>query len=398
MKKKLGGRKPLPDSAFNNNTLFTFLSICLTILDAYPTPPASLPIALYTLFRKNVNRITAGLVYDAGSSQDECIVATSVMAMRCGVPIDRLCGAVQALAPELVTIPTDGPMYMNSFRPLKRSLTEHGNELVINDKGRAVYDIENPLDRRIGRCIDVSVAIDTVISMSSDTDMSTSTSVTGAFRVILSQHETFRMIVDQLSHEDTGSLMDVVRHMKIDVTSSVRPLWWRNFFVDMNWVASLDPRIYKAAGHCVEIGPERIMHICVVPLRLESGFAIRYGHVTKSGISVIDDCVMRMTDSLMYGVGIMYPELCPSVRKDRSVRTVTIVSASRLPGGHWMMPLDSRTFDRPIPTEGVLFVADLLTGPSTFTIWDASTVTSTSMTRRRGTSMALGLMMMMMNS
>lgn len=146
MKKKLGNREPLPESAFNNNTLFTFMSLCLTILDAYPRPPVSLPIALYTLFRKNVNRITAGLVYDVGSSSDECIVATSVMALRCGVPIDRLCGAVQALSPELVTTPTDGPMYMNSFRPLKRKLTEHGNELVINDRGRTVYDIEKLIE------------------------------------------------------------------------------------------------------------------------------------------------------------------------------------------------------------------------------------------------------------
>lgn len=32
--------------------------------------------------RKNVNNITAGLVYDGGASREECVLATSAMAIR----------------------------------------------------------------------------------------------------------------------------------------------------------------------------------------------------------------------------------------------------------------------------------------------------------------------------
>ncbi|KIW25574.1 polyubiquitin [Cladophialophora immunda] len=44
--------------------------------------PVSLPIALYTLFRKNINQITAGIAYDPASTDSQCIVAIIMMAAR----------------------------------------------------------------------------------------------------------------------------------------------------------------------------------------------------------------------------------------------------------------------------------------------------------------------------
>ncbi|KAK8872318.1 hypothetical protein PGQ11_002832 [Apiospora arundinis] len=45
-------------------------------------PLTSLAIIPYTVFRKNINRITAGLMYDVASSSEECAAAASAMVVR----------------------------------------------------------------------------------------------------------------------------------------------------------------------------------------------------------------------------------------------------------------------------------------------------------------------------
>lgn len=89
------------------------MSLALSVAYAFKHPPVSLPMALYTIFRKNVNRLTAGLVHDVAASRMECVPATSVMAVRCRVPIGRLCSAFAAMSPSLVVEPDMGLHYIS---------------------------------------------------------------------------------------------------------------------------------------------------------------------------------------------------------------------------------------------------------------------------------------------
>lgn len=103
--------------------MINFISLAIATVNAYEYPPVSLPMALYNLFRKNINRITAGLVYDEASSKMECIAATAVMSIRAQVPAKKLCMALHASFPEY------GLPYVLSLRTMKLNLTEHGHEV-----------------------------------------------------------------------------------------------------------------------------------------------------------------------------------------------------------------------------------------------------------------------------
>jgi hypothetical protein len=53
------------------SVILKFVLVCLAVADAYEAP-TFLAIALCPIFRKNVNKITARLMYDVGE-QEECI-------------------------------------------------------------------------------------------------------------------------------------------------------------------------------------------------------------------------------------------------------------------------------------------------------------------------------------
>ncbi|KAK8007263.1 hypothetical protein PG989_001253 [Apiospora arundinis] len=107
--------------------LVQFISAAISVYNAMPEhPPTSLAIAPYTAFRKNLNRITAGLMYDAASSSEDCVVATSPMVVRCGVPMSRLVTDFHTISPTLLHIPARGIRYTTSLRVVRMRLTEYG--------------------------------------------------------------------------------------------------------------------------------------------------------------------------------------------------------------------------------------------------------------------------------
>lgn len=136
MNKNLEKYEPVDPSEITNTVRLRFMSICLSCTASFSHPPVSLPIALYTVFRKNVNRMTAGLAYDVASSSMECIAGTSVMSVRCGVSIKTLCTAFSAISPKLVCKPRYGCTYILSIRTLKRTITHHGID-VVNKRAEA---------------------------------------------------------------------------------------------------------------------------------------------------------------------------------------------------------------------------------------------------------------------
>lgn len=149
MNKNLEKFEALDRSEISNLVILRFVSLCLSYSRAFPIPPVSLPIALYTVFRKNVNRITAGLVYDVGSSKMECIAGTSVMGVRCGVSVKQLCSVFAAISPDLIYVPEHGSRHILSIRTLKATVTPHGDD-VINKRRTAdvpTINLETMLER-----------------------------------------------------------------------------------------------------------------------------------------------------------------------------------------------------------------------------------------------------------
>jgi len=149
MTKKMTNFKPIERSDMNNNVSLKFISLAVSTAIAHDYAPTSLPIALFTNFRKNTNKITAGLVYDVASSRRESVAATCVMAMRCGIPASTLCAAFQAASPLLVEMPERGCPYIKSIRVRLPRLTAHGQEYVDKRAQANVkrYDLEAMLER-----------------------------------------------------------------------------------------------------------------------------------------------------------------------------------------------------------------------------------------------------------
>lgn len=130
MQKRMTKQRPVEPNEITNMISLKFMSLAISVANAFSDPPSSLAIALYTFFRKNINKITAGLVHDVGATRLECIPATCAMAIRCGVPPRKLCQAFSAMSPGLVTDTGSGMPYINSIRYQRRSLTKHGIEVV----------------------------------------------------------------------------------------------------------------------------------------------------------------------------------------------------------------------------------------------------------------------------
>ncbi|KAK5145851.1 hypothetical protein LTR04_001193 [Oleoguttula sp. CCFEE 6159] len=106
MDKELGKLRSFPAGAVNSYVKMQFIGACLSVSSLYERAPMSLEIALYTLFRRSSNFITAGLTIDYNSPPHYCIVSTAVMATRIGVTIDRLVSCFSAMSNRLVCVPS----------------------------------------------------------------------------------------------------------------------------------------------------------------------------------------------------------------------------------------------------------------------------------------------------
>lgn len=142
LRKYLGKMKGIPDHMINNKVRLKFVSLCLATADAFEEPPTDIKTALYTFFRRNINKITAGLTYDPACSEMEAIAASTAMAIRCDVPLDQLCSAFAAMSSRLVGETRAGTKYIKSFKVEEKVLSQHGYDYVVSQRGRAVYDLE----------------------------------------------------------------------------------------------------------------------------------------------------------------------------------------------------------------------------------------------------------------
>jgi len=59
--------KPLIKSKITKLVELRMMSLALSGASGYTDPPVPLPMALYTMFRKNVNRITADIVHNVAA-------------------------------------------------------------------------------------------------------------------------------------------------------------------------------------------------------------------------------------------------------------------------------------------------------------------------------------------
>lgn len=147
MTKSMGSEKPVDSVLITNAIRFKFISLALSISTAYEHPPASLAMVLYNIFRGNINKVTAGILYDVTSTRLQSIGATTTMAIRCGVKPWKLCSAIYAASPALVHMPEYGRPYIRSFKNATRRLTEHGKAVVAGKKDANVPDIERVMER-----------------------------------------------------------------------------------------------------------------------------------------------------------------------------------------------------------------------------------------------------------
>lgn len=143
LRKYLGNRKGMPDHMITNKVRLKFVSMCLAIAEAYEHPPTHIRTALYTFFRRNVNKVTAGLIHDPACTEMQAIAASTTMAIRCGVALEQLCSAFSSMSPKLVGETKNNTPYVKSFRPIEPVLSEHGYEFVMTQKGRTTYDLES---------------------------------------------------------------------------------------------------------------------------------------------------------------------------------------------------------------------------------------------------------------
>lgn len=142
MDKKLGELKPFSPHLVNDYVKTQFIGACLSVSNLYERAPMSLEIALYTIFRRSVNFITAGLTIDHSASTHDCIVSTAVIATRIGVSIDRLVLTLAAKSNRLVCVPRYGTPFIFGLRYMRWVLTKVGEEYVARNWGKETVDLE----------------------------------------------------------------------------------------------------------------------------------------------------------------------------------------------------------------------------------------------------------------
>ncbi|KAI6986067.1 hypothetical protein KC359_g8908 [Hortaea werneckii] len=151
MQKRMSKFQALDKSEITNRVALRFISLCLGVATAFERPPTSLAIALYTFFRKNTNKITAGLVHDVAASREDSIAATVTMAVRCGVTGEKLCSAFHAMSPALVDMNDIDYPYIKSIRVAHVQLSEHGQNYVEQREKANIpeYNLEAMLERGV---------------------------------------------------------------------------------------------------------------------------------------------------------------------------------------------------------------------------------------------------------
>ncbi|KAL2353510.1 hypothetical protein BJ546DRAFT_1062309 [Cryomyces antarcticus] len=142
MDKELGKLRSFPAGAVNSYVKMQFIGACLSVSSLYERAPMSLEIALYTLFRRSSNFITAGLTIDYNSPPHYCIVSTAVMATRIGVTIDRLVSCFSAMSNRLVCVPRYGTPFVFGLRYTRPFLTKVGEEYVARHWEKEYIDLE----------------------------------------------------------------------------------------------------------------------------------------------------------------------------------------------------------------------------------------------------------------
>ena len=142
MKKIMKRGAEVPSHMITNAVRLKFMSLCLCVAASYDEPCPSLAICLYTLFRKNVNKITAGTMYDVAATTDQMIAATTMMAVRCGLSSEKLCSAFSAMSPDSVGQSKYGTLYVRSIRPRNVSLTQYGYDVLLQSRARTTVDLE----------------------------------------------------------------------------------------------------------------------------------------------------------------------------------------------------------------------------------------------------------------
>ncbi|RYP85484.1 hypothetical protein DL770_005042 [Monosporascus sp. CRB-9-2] len=97
-------RRVVDRSEITNSAIlkFLFLFLCLACGNAYWSTPTSPAIVMYTMFRKSINGITAGIGYDVTSNREQSTVATAMVAVRCRVKPTILCNAMKAISSEMI--------------------------------------------------------------------------------------------------------------------------------------------------------------------------------------------------------------------------------------------------------------------------------------------------------
>ncbi|KAK8011814.1 hypothetical protein PG989_000074 [Apiospora arundinis] len=146
---KMSAYEPMDKSRVNNIVLFKFISVAISVYNAMPEhPPTSLAITLYTVFRKNINRIAAGLMYDAASSpRGVCCSYERDGSQVRGSDVEAGHGLLRDLA--YARYPRGASPYITSLRVVRVRLTEHEIDYVNRraEVERPVIQLETMLER-----------------------------------------------------------------------------------------------------------------------------------------------------------------------------------------------------------------------------------------------------------
>lgn len=137
MNKDLQHLKPFDESRITNHTIQQFSAMCIATSLAYDRAPISLMMALFTVFRKSINWITAGFVVDEDASPALAKEATCSMATRCGVTPKRSVSCFSSMSPDLVCVVRGECPYIKGIRTKLYVQTEE--EKLVQEQSARVY-------------------------------------------------------------------------------------------------------------------------------------------------------------------------------------------------------------------------------------------------------------------
>ena len=146
MDKSLGDLQPFEKSSITNTIRMQFISYCLAMADRFKYPPTSLEIAVYTIFRKSSNWITAGMEFDSKATHDDCATATRVMSTRAGVSTERLVQCFSAISKPLVYKPQNETGFVLGIRCMMMKMTDVGRDHVDQNSNMQTISLEDLKD------------------------------------------------------------------------------------------------------------------------------------------------------------------------------------------------------------------------------------------------------------